>query len=60
MYSKYTKLISGKIDWKCFNKLCKAKLYTIHIDHVFLRESGVYSHVNIEINMLLDKLLATI
>jgi len=51
-YSKYTELKSGETGWKCIQKTCKAKLYTIGVDNNFLRESGTHKHENIETNII--------
>jgi hypothetical protein len=51
-YSKYTEFKSGEIGWKCIQKTCKAKLYTIGIDNNFLRESGTHEHENIDTNII--------
>lgn len=57
-YSKYVELKSGEIGWKCIDKSCKAKLYTIGIDHVFSRESGTHSHENNETNIVVRQTIS--
>lgn len=51
-YSTHTELISGKIGWKCIQKTCFAKLYTIGVDYNFSRESRTHPHENIDINII--------
>jgi len=57
-YSKYTELKSGETGWKCIQKTCKAKLYTIGVDNNFSRESGTHEHENIETNIIVRQTIS--
>jgi len=52
-YSKYTELIFGEVGWKCIQKTCSARLYTIGVDYKFSQESGTHLHESIDTNIII-------
>ncbi|KAE9538197.1 hypothetical protein AGLY_006169, partial [Aphis glycines] len=57
-YSKSKELKSGEVGWRCVEKTCKAKLYTIGAENNFSRESGTHEHENIDTNIIVRQTIS--
>jgi len=57
-YFKSQKLKSGEIGWRCVQKTCKAKLFTVGVDNNFSRESGTHVHENIDTSIIVRQTIS--